>query len=383
MANELELTYQGSDTLYAIIRRHSDSKVWSVATGAFATWADNDIGDYDIALSDKGGDVYQGDWPGTMSAGRCRVLYYRQGGGGPATDDLLLNTADVFWDGTIVSAPQGVTLDTYALTTLAKVKRYMRIDDSGSDTLLTELINQVSDRVEQLCRRQFKLRTHRQREHLADGVRILLRHYPVVLVNRVAWGRTNVLSATHATGGSPLRATIQVNQDGLRLSSTDSAGTTTTTDLDHDTYPTTAALATAIGQVSGWSASAEVNVPSVELNLCGALDALDHTAWLTWPEQAIAPSGVRFDTGVIELGHMPSTADVFVEYQAGYETIPDDVELVTHELVAEAFNLGKRDTTAKTEWLGDYSFALVDAVTISAAQLARLRPYMSTPAIAS
>ena len=86
---------------------------------------------------------------------------------------------------------------------------------------------------------------------------------------------------------------------------------------------------------------------------------------------------------MIELGYAPGEAEVLVEYRAGYQTIPEDVELVTHELVAEAFNLGKRDTTAKTEWLGDYSFALVDAVAVRDAQLARLRPYMSTPVTVS
>ena len=383
MANELELTYQGSDTLYAIVRRQSDSRVWSVASGAFVTWADNDIGDYDIALTDRGGDIYQGDWPNAVPAGRCRVLYYRRSGGAPATNDLLLSTSDVFWDGAIASAPQGVTLDTYALTTLEKVKRYMRIDDAGNDTLLTELVNQVSDRIERLCHRRFKLRTHRQRPRPADRSRLLLRHYPVVLLDRVAWGRTNALSASYAAAGSPIRATIHANTDGVQLSSTDSAGVTATTDLDYGTYPTTSVLATAIGLVSGWTAAAQVNVPAIELNLAGAADALDQTAWLTWPDQAIETRRVHLDTGVIELGEAPASTEVFVAYQAGYATIPDDVELVTHELVAEAFNLGKRDTTTRHEWLGDYSFALVDAVTISATQLARLRPYMSIPATAS
>lgn len=383
MANELELTYQGGATLYAIIRRHSDAKVWSVAAGAFATWADGSIDDYDIALTDRSGDVYQGDWPSTMAAARCRVVYYRRGGGTPATTDLLLNTADVYWDGTIVSAPQGVTLDTYALSTLAKVKRYMRITDSADDTLLTELLNQVSDRIERLCHRLFVLRTHRQREHFIDQGRLMLKHYPVVMINRLAWGGANALSASYTAGGSPIRATIQANEDGLRLTSIDSAGTATTTDLDYATDTTTAALATAIGLLSGWTATAQVNAPSVELNLSSALNALDRTAWLTWPEQTIEPGSLRLDIGLVELGRTQTVTNVFVEYRGGYATLPDDVELVTHELVAEAFYLGKRDTTAKTEWLGDYSFAVVDAVSMSAAQLARLRPYMRTPAIAS
>ena len=379
MANELELTYQGSDTLYAIIRRHSDSKVWSVAAGALVTWADEDIDNYDVALADKGGDVHQADWPGDMAAGRYRVLYYRQAGGAPTTVDLLLATSDLFWDGSTVSAPQGVTVDAYALTTLEKTKRYMRIDDPTDDILLTELINQVSDRIERLCNRKFKLRTHRARHRVVDRRRIFLRHYPVGLVNRIGWGRTNALSVTCSSVGSPIRATVQVSDGNLRLTTVDNAGATTTMDLDAETYPTTESLATAIGLVSGWSTSAAVNVPSVELNDAAAIDALSQTAWLAWPERSIEPGRVQFDTGVIELRDAPSTVDVFVEYQAGYETIPDDIELVAHELIAEAFNLGKRDTNMKTEWLGDYSFALADAVTIREAQLARLRPYMSTP----
>ena len=119
------------------------------------------------------------------------------------------------------------------------------------------------------------------------------------------------------------------------------------------------------------------------MNPCPAIDALDQTAWLTWPGQSVEPSRIRAEAGVVELSGTPSATEVLVDYRAGYETIPDDVELVAHELVAEAFNLGKRDTTTKTEWLGDYSFALADAVTIHDAQLARLRPYMSTPVTVS
>ena len=383
MANELELTYQGNDTLYAIIRRHSDSKAWSVAAAALVTWADEDIGDYDVALADKGGDVHQADWPGDIAAGRYRVLYYRQAGGAPATTDLLLATSDVFWDSSTVSVPQGVTVDDYALTTLEKTKRYMRIDDPANDILLIELINQVSDRIERLCHRKFKTRTYRARHRVVDRRRIVLRHYPVLMVNRIAWGRTNALSVAYVSDASPIRATVQANDGHVRLTTVDNAGATTTMDLDAETYPTTESLATAIDLVSGWSASAAVNVPSVELSHASAVDALNCTAWLAWPDQSIEPSRVQFDTGVIELSNAPSTADVFVEYQAGYETLPDDVELVAHELVAEAFNLGKRDTTTTKEWLGDYSFALADAVTIREAQFARLRPYMTTPVIVS
>lgn len=68
-----------------------------------------------------------------------------------------------------------------------------------------------------------------------------------------------------------------------------------------------------------------------------------------------------------------------VQYNGGYVTIPDDLDVVCRELVAAAYNLSKRDATLKSESLGDYSYALADAVAISDAQRDALRPWRSEP----
>ena len=105
MANELEITGQGAAlNFYAIIRRQDDAKVWNVTNAAFETWSDGTIADYDTPLTDKGGDLYQGDFPVAIAAGtKVLIKYYSRDGGTPAITDLLLDTEDVTWTG------QGIT----------------------------------------------------------------------------------------------------------------------------------------------------------------------------------------------------------------------------------------------------------------------------------
>ena len=58
MSNELVLTGAGDAlTVYVIVRRKSDGKVWDVANTTWATWANASIDDYDVALSASGGDM--------------------------------------------------------------------------------------------------------------------------------------------------------------------------------------------------------------------------------------------------------------------------------------------------------------------------------------
>ena len=49
MAKEIQYGHTNdSDTLYAVVRRFSDQKVWDVTNSVFATWNNANIGDYDI-----------------------------------------------------------------------------------------------------------------------------------------------------------------------------------------------------------------------------------------------------------------------------------------------------------------------------------------------
>jgi len=374
VANELELVYQGSATLYAVIRRHDDSKVWNGAAGAFDAWADQSLDDYDIALSDQDGDLYQGDWPADITAGQYRVMYYQQAGASPATSDLLLATTDAYWNGSAVVEASSVELDDDALTTLERVKRFMRIDDAAHDTLLTELINRISDRIERLCGRRFKSRTLRERIRPAGRRMVFLAQYPVTRIDRLASGRAIAMTATFT--GTAIRAVIGITDNGVRLTTVDSNGDETNTDLDFDTYPTTNALVAAIAALTNWSATARINILSETLNPTGNVNALGTPAAITYPNQHDLPRRILHSEGILELEYQPAGGILLIEYTAGYAVIPDDLEQIAIELIAEAFHLGRRDLNLESERLGDYSQKLTTAVRITEGQAARLRPYM-------
>ena len=157
MANELNITVEGDDlTVYALIRRKSDAKVWDVANTTWATWADGSIGDYDVAFTSRDGDMYQATFPTDIDAGTVvRVHYYSQSGAAPAITDLLLAAKEFSWNGTDLTSSSSVALQAGNLTTLDDVKRHLRITGSGDDTLLTDLINIVSDKIKRFTGRDF------------------------------------------------------------------------------------------------------------------------------------------------------------------------------------------------------------------------------------
>lgn len=171
--------------LYVVVRRRDDAYVWHSGAEAFQAWSDEAVGAYGVALTDAGGDLYLGDWPGAMPAGRYRAIYYQQAGAAPTNDDLLLAADEVFWNGQTISTPAQVELDSSALTDLPAVKRHLHLDGGEHDALLTDLINQVSALIERLCGRQFRLRTREERHRPLRGRFVFLRHYPVAQVHAV------------------------------------------------------------------------------------------------------------------------------------------------------------------------------------------------------
>lgn len=394
MAAELETTYQGaSASLYVILRRHSDAKVWDVTNTTWATWADGSIGDYDIAMTDKSGDLYQADFPTSIAAGtRVRAYYYEQAGGSPATTDLILFSEDMVWDGSGVSGSGSVTLDSNAMATLEDTKRHLGITASTYDDILKQFINQWSDKIERICGRSFAAANYNEWYRANGTCEIVAKNYPLIYVNRVQTGSQNAISVQYT--GSDVDASVMVHGTGIRLLSTSAAGTDTTTDLTFATYPTLSTMATAIDGTSGWSGSNLVtdDGKSAALHRVGGMDAKSQARNLTWADTR-ASFDVDWDNGLIRYstsgrfvdditGAGPSSRFnglVYIEYRGGYETIPDDVALLCIEMVQEAFDRTKLNVAASSESLGDYSYSVVDSMQLNAAQLERLAPYRDIP----
>lgn len=365
MANELEIVYPTAGaTIYVTIRRHSDAKVFNTSTAAYETWSDGSIANYDVALTDKGGDLYQGNMPAGVTADRLRITWYLQAGGTPAITDQILASLDLTYDGAALASASTVTLSSNALVSLEQVKRQLRLTSSTYDTHLTELINAVTAQIERYTGRGFKARDYRQ--WLSSRVwAFSLPNYPLINVRLVAEGCANALEVSYT--GSALRAVVSVLADAVELHETQTDATNT---LTFASYGTTDALATAINALSGWSATKRLDAPTDELIPGEGQDAKSHTAYLSWPDDHACPRRVDSDTGTIHFSaythngvgrkypRLAASITRLVKYRGGYETIPDDLAYAAAEIVATSYKRAALNLAVQSESLGDWSYSL-------------------------
>lgn len=364
MSNELRITLNDdSATVYFILRRVSDNKVWDVANTEWATWDDANIGDYDIAGTSRGGDLYTADFPTSIAIGTSVLVFrYLQAGGSPAITDLKLGPAiQQNWSGSGLSGGGSVTLSTYALATLEALKRELSITGTDYDDLLKQLINAASNRIEQQTGRKFKARTHYER--VKGHGRYFVNNSPLIHVNRIATGDANSFYAQYS--GSDSFASMAVSPDAVRVLSWGSGGTTTNT-YDFATYTKASDIVSQINGLTGWSATTQNDCPSAWLKPKAGISAKDANAYGTFEDNA----GVAFDidencSALLIEGAYGDFYGVgcqyFVEYVGGYETIPDDLAALCIQIASQAFNRAKHDTSLQSESLGGYSYSLIDA----------------------
>ncbi len=381
MANELSVVQNGSGlTLYVVIRNTADGTVWNTVTSALETWADGSITSYDVALTDLGGDLYAANMPTALPAGTYRIFYYYQSGGSPAITDLLLKSPLVGWNGISTSSGGSVVLSAYALTTLESLKRRLDITDTANDDLLTEYINGVSALIERVSGIKFLARDYRE---WLDGNwqrEMLLKHFPIQTNPRIAFGAANALSVTFAASAG-IRANVGIYRNpesadagGLRLVSVSTTGTETVSNLAFATYKSVSTLVTAINLVSNWSATVVNNQPTLDLHPSGGADALGNPVFFTYPDRSHYDMSVDYNNGRVRFDSYGSgwpywghTFDipipkgfqhVLVQYRAGYETIPADVQLLCNEIAADKYFEGTTGRGVTQINLGPYRLRL-------------------------
>jgi hypothetical protein len=383
LAGELYISKPGGSlTLYVIIRRLSDYKVWSVAASDWATWADGDIDNYDTALTDRGGDFYNGDFPTGIAIGtRVLVMYYQQSGGTPAITDSLLLSVDATWNGAEVASASSVTLDSRALTTLASVKRAMGIASSTTtyDTILTELINQVSDRIERETGRRFAAANYNEWIAAEQEEWFTVRNWPIIRVDRMRYCLDQTITASYSGSDVEAYASVYYDDDGgsgtAKLVSISAAGTETSNTFAFSTYPTLSTLVTAMDAISGWTVSriSSRDGQSLILMPASGLDALNQVAELYAATEFDTVGRVDHRRGMV---YCPGyTGLKLVSYRGGYETIPDDVARVANEMVIAAYHMGLSDLSKASESIPDYSYSRGSLVEITDSQRAVLDSY--------
>lgn len=136
MANKIHVDYTSGNTLYAVIR-NSSGKVWFITGQVFEDWGTDgrDADDYDIALSDKSGSMYVGDFDANIPLGRYSIQIFLQAGANPAAGDTIVGSDKVLWSGSgMITADKLLANKALQNKTSGQIKYY---DDDGQTVLLT------------------------------------------------------------------------------------------------------------------------------------------------------------------------------------------------------------------------------------------------------
>ncbi len=101
MANAIWHTFEEGNTLYALIWRQTDDKVWNNTDSQFDVYTDADIDKYDVVLANQvDSDYYSVDFPSAIGAGVYRVQVMKQAGGSiNADDDIGIAQGEIYWSG--------------------------------------------------------------------------------------------------------------------------------------------------------------------------------------------------------------------------------------------------------------------------------------------
>jgi hypothetical protein len=359
VANELDVSYVGSGTPYAIIRRISDGHVWD--GDSFDAWVDGTITSYDVALSSLGGDYYAATFPSAIASGNYRIFYY-ESTGTPAITDILLDTEERYWNGTaLTSSPSGTNL-----STLARVKEYLGIASATTtyDAKINTLLTAVSRYVEKDCGVELFLNGTYTEYHNGNSHGFLTtRNVPITAVTRVATCPMTVLEIKN-TLTSVQRATVSVSSANLTTVST-AAGVSTTTNNGIAVYTTLALMKTAIESVSGWEceiASGYESYPTADLRVIQHASAGrdDGPAEIEMYVDELPISRIDEAVGTIWGCFPRGIQNIEVKYTAGYadvDSLPEDLEQAVVALTGSFFELSQTGSTAnvKGEKIGDYA----------------------------
>ena len=283
-----------------------------------------------------------------------------------------------------------------ALTSLARVKRYLRITGTGDDDLLTEMINTVSDRIARIAGRKFTAQDYRE-FYRPNSDRVLsLHHRPVLDLYRVGWGVGDALEVQYT--GTDKIASVWVNNDGVNLRSMSADGTIIKSEDTFGNSPTFSAMATALNARAGWTVTNKVTADgeSADLHRLNITNAKSSAALLTWPEEILDDYIVDLESGQVEYHHTfgniwPDSSQRFgrsfqtmmVHYRAGYATVPESLQNLTDIWAARMFHLGRKDPNLRSESLGDYSYTLSDQLNMDDEVRDALRPWVDVPVSAA
>lgn len=285
-----------------------------------------------------------------------------------------------------------MAVGTYALTSLENLKNYLDITGTSDDVILEGCIDRATGIIESHCDRKLKSRTYYE-FLMPEGDRtVRTEEHPIISVDAISYGSKTTFSIESDTGTTDVVATVAFDGTDLRLHKVASNGTTTTSTLSAATYPTTSALVSQINSaVSGWTATLTVNAYTRSLYHFGGHGVTDANCEVHYASDNVSDYRIDYGSGRIHIiadrfpairsddahaNRFPSGFyPVFIQYTAGYATVPNDLEQVCLEIAGDLFRERLQDRTLQQESLGDYSYTQAAIADLLAERVAKLDHY--------
>lgn len=287
-----------------------------------------------------------------------------------------------------------MAVSTTAIVTLSETKRYLQLGNTTEfDRFLVDIINMATAKMQTFCQRTFVETSHRKWLNGTGNDTMFLPDSPVTSLTRLGWDRKKAITVDADTS-SDIRATVEVQDDGVVLKRWDSAGAATTTTLTFAANLTSSAMATAIDDTTGWSATSNATTLSDDFVRQGGQDAKDSSAQINYIDDTSAEfrldessgkvtmfastdAGDWFPHDLSTLSFPEGKGNVYVEYTAGYTqaAMPADIKQVCMELVAAAYHAGRHDPTVASESLDAYSYSTRNALELRDDHIAKMQPY--------
>lgn len=241
-----------------------------------------------------------------------------------------------------------------ALTTLANVKLYLGITDSSKDTLLTEIITNVSDMIETALGRDFDRDTYSFNAYGTDDNIVTLPNLPINAILYAAYGDGDVITVEYT--GSYV-ATIQVKDAEVIV--TVNLVQTSVPMTDSDTLQDVATAISAIADFTATVCEGYENYPAKALwNQAISPFELNESIYLKAPTSYIKLNADEADGVFFADVCLGRKTQYKVIYDGGYTSVPGGLEQIAKMMIMDAYRMLALDGNLQSEKIGDYSYTM-------------------------
>lgn len=267
-----------------------------------------------------------------------------------------------------------MAIDADTLVSIADFKVYAGITTAADDVVIQQTIDRASRIACSYCGRKFVEQDYLEIRDTTGQRRLSLAQHPVSVVRFVGVGWDNVV-AVDSTIASDAFASISVDANHVHLYRVDSSGGAHQTQISLASYNTSTEVATQITATTGFRGTASLNVPAKYIRRLAGRDLRNSTAYLEAPTESVYDYQVDIETGILYGGQLHLHRSLLIDYTAGYDLIPLDVQQAVMLIAQRLYAGRKRDMGVASESLGGYSYSLRGSAEIDMEAKMLLDPY--------